>query len=95
MYEDITLQCADCGCDFEFTAGEQEFYASKGLTNTPKRCPQCRNNRKRMSRGAKKRMYDIICSDCGAEAQVPFRPTEGKPAYCRECFAKYQQQTTV
>ena len=42
MYQDETLICEDCGCEFVFTAGEQEFYAEKGLTNKPKRCANCR-----------------------------------------------------
>ena len=42
MYEDETLICEDCGKEFVFTAGEQEFFAEKGLTNKPKRCPECR-----------------------------------------------------
>ena len=46
MAEDKTLKCADCSVDFVFTAGEQEFYSSKGFTNEPKRCPTCRQARK-------------------------------------------------
>ena len=42
MYQDEKLICEDCGKEFDFTAGEQEFYAEKGLTNKPKRCPECR-----------------------------------------------------
>ncbi len=45
-FEDKSLQCADCGETFTFTAGEQEFFQSKGYTNEPKRCPACRQNRK-------------------------------------------------
>ena len=45
-FEDKTLQCSDCGQDFTFTAGEQEFYASRGFQNEPKRCPDCRKSRK-------------------------------------------------
>jgi DNA-directed RNA polymerase subunit RPC12/RpoP len=45
-YEDITLTCKDCGAEFTFTAGEQEFYAEKGFTNQPVRCPACRRARK-------------------------------------------------
>lgn len=33
-------------------------------------------------------MHDAVCSDCGQQTQVPFRPTEGRPVYCRDCFAK-------
>jgi CxxC-x17-CxxC domain-containing protein len=41
-YADKSLTCRDCGRDFTFTAGEQEFYASRGFTNEPSRCPDCR-----------------------------------------------------
>lgn len=42
---DIVLECKDCGRNFTFTKGEQEFYAQKGLS-TPTRCPDCRRARK-------------------------------------------------
>lgn len=48
---DKTLTCRDCGTQFVFTQGEQEFYASKGLTNQPSRCPDCRAARKRSASG--------------------------------------------
>ena len=35
-------------------------------------------------------MTKIICSDCGKEGEVPFKPTEGRPVYCRECFPKHR-----
>jgi len=50
-YSDQTLTCRDCGAQFTFTAGEQEFYASRGLTNAPGRCPSCRAARKSQSGG--------------------------------------------
>lgn len=45
-YTDKTLSCVDCGADFVFTADDQEFHASRGFTNEPKRCPDCRRARK-------------------------------------------------
>lgn len=33
-------------------------------------------------------MHKATCSDCGNECEVPFKPTEGKPVYCRDCFSK-------
>jgi CxxC-x17-CxxC domain-containing protein len=45
-YADQTLNCRDCGQPFTFTAGEQEFFASRGFTNAPLRCPDCRAERK-------------------------------------------------
>lgn len=93
-YEDIILQCSDCGCDFEFTVSEQEFYASKGLTNQPKRCKPCRSARKNQSRGGggrggyqQKRMYDVVCSQCGNDAQVPFQPSGDRPVLCKSCYS--------
>ena len=50
MYEDKTLVCKDCGNEFVFTAGEQEFYAEKGFTNEPQRCKACRDARKQASK---------------------------------------------
>ena len=46
MSADQVLHCRDCGVDFTWTSGEQEFYASRGLTNAPSRCPDCRSARK-------------------------------------------------
>ncbi|MCC6174023.1 MAG: zinc-ribbon domain containing protein [Chloroflexi bacterium] len=45
-YADRTLTCRDCGQAFIFTAGEQEFHASKGFEHDPSRCPECRATRK-------------------------------------------------
>ena len=86
MYQDKTLKCKDCGNDFVFTAGEQEFYAEKGFQNEPQRCKECRNARKNAAK-AQREMFDAVCAQCGKECKVPFNPTEGKAVYCSECFA--------
>ena len=91
MYEDKTLVCQECGKEFTWTAGEQEFYAAKGFTNEPKRCPDCRKKR-RMSQKPQREMYDAVCANCGAPCKVPFQPTEGRPGYCSDCFAKMKGQ---
>ena len=44
-FKDLTLECIDCQRNFTFSRGEQQYFASKVLS-TPKRCPQCRLNRK-------------------------------------------------
>ena len=46
MYTDETLSCLDCGRSFTFTASEQDFFATKGFTNKPGRCGDCRAARK-------------------------------------------------
>lgn len=48
--EDKTLICVDCGEEFIFTVGEQEFYKEKQLTSEPKRCKPCRDKKKKNHR---------------------------------------------
>lgn len=85
MFDDEKLTCEDCSCEFVFTAGEQEFFAEKGLTNKPKRCPDCRKAKKQSK---KQRQYDVVCSKCGVTTQVPFKPIEGRDVFCRDCYKK-------
>ena len=90
------LNCVDCGRQFAFTAGEQQFYASKGFQNKPNRCPDCRSARKQMRSnsgggggmggGQRREMFQATCSQCGGVAEVPFQPRGDKPVYCRDCF---------
>jgi len=46
VFQEKSIKCSDCGTTFDFSAGEQEFFQSKGFTNEPKRCPTCRQTRK-------------------------------------------------
>ncbi|MBO5091309.1 MAG: zinc-ribbon domain containing protein [Clostridia bacterium] len=87
MFEDKTLVCKDCGNEFVFTAGEQEFYAEKGLENEPKRCKACRDAKKNAAK-APRELFTTVCAECGKEAKVPFQPNNEKPVYCSECYAK-------
>lgn len=88
MYQDKTLVCRDCGQEFAFTAGEQEFYAEKGFQNTPTRCKDCRHTHKaNRNSGAPREMHDTVCAQCGAQTQVPFQPRDDRPVYCSECFS--------
>jgi len=89
MYQDETLICEDCGKEFAFTAGEQEFYAEKGLTNKPKRCPDCRKARRQKNR---RKMFDAVCSKCGVNTQVPFKPMPGREVLCKACFDAQKEQ---
>ena len=90
MFQDRTLVCKECGNEFVFTAGEQEFYESKGFTNEPQRCKSCRNARKMGDRGQRE-MYVATCAECGGEARIPFRPREDRAVYCSECFSKKRE----
>ena len=88
--QDKTVKCRDCGQDFTFTVGEQEFYRQKGFEHAPTRCKNCRESKKAGGGGdrggSSREMYSAVCSNCGAETQVPFSPTAGKPVYCRDCY---------
>lgn len=90
MFEDKTLCCADCNASFVFTAEEQEFFASKGYTNEPKRCPECRQARKASRQGSRpaRTMYPAVCAACGKDTEVPFEPREDRPVYCSDCFRR-------
>lgn len=50
MFNDKQLTCVDCGSEFVFTSGEQEFFQQKGFTNEPKRCQLCRRKNKQQDR---------------------------------------------
>ena len=88
MYQDNTLICKDCGAEFVFTAGEQQFYAVKGFEKEPQRCKECRMARKNGGAKPQREMFTATCASCGAEARVPFKPREDRPVYCSDCFAK-------
>ena len=66
MYEDKTLVCKDCGNEFVFTAGEQEFYAERGFTNEPKRCKACCGGEARVPFQPREGR-PIYCSACYAK----------------------------
>lgn len=87
MFEDKTLVCKECGNEFVFTAGEQEFYAEHGFQNEPQRCKSCRDARKNATR-APRQFFTAVCANCGGEARVPFEPKSDRPVYCSNCFAQ-------
>ena len=97
-FQDKTLECSDCGNTFTFSAEEQEQFQSRGYTNEPKRCPECRQARKsaryensgNSSYGytPRRQLFPAVCADCGKETEVPFEPSQGRPVYCRDCYSK-------
>jgi CxxC-x17-CxxC domain-containing protein len=90
-FQDKVLKCVDCGADFVFTAGEQLFFSDKQFKNEPKRCKACKAKRAQSlgvsGQGAYNKVETrTVCSSCGKETTVPFKPTQGRPVLCRECF---------
>jgi CxxC-x17-CxxC domain-containing protein len=105
-YRDKLLKCVECNQDFVFTAGEQLFFADKGLRNEPKRCKTCKakkNERfnailgeKQISLPQRSRTeVAVSCAQCSVSTTVPFLPTQGRPVYCRDCFMKIRATETV
>ena len=98
-YTDKSLTCVDCGAQFTFSAEDQEYHASRGFTNEPKRCSSCRQARKG-ERGqggggggygsSSRQMYPVVCAECGQQTEVPFEPRGDRPVYCRDCYSKRQ-----
>jgi CxxC-x17-CxxC domain-containing protein len=98
-FQDKSLQCSDCGATFTFSAEEQEVFESRGYTNEPKRCLECRQARKARQYGnsygngsydyrPRREMFPAVCAECGKDTQVPFQPREGRPVYCSDCYNK-------
>ena len=97
FYQDQVRQCRDCGADFVWTAGEQEFYAAKNLTNPPSRCPSCRAAARAarqagmQASGRPREFFPVVCDRCGVQTQVPFMPRSDRPVYCSACYDAVRQ----
>jgi len=93
-YQDKSLHCCDCGSSFTFSAEEQQFFATKGYENEPKRCPSCRGARRdRQHSGGtgfrpRREMFPAVCAECGKNTEVPFQPRGDRPVYCSDCYNK-------
>jgi CxxC-x17-CxxC domain-containing protein len=93
-FEDKPLDCRECGREFIFTAGEQEFFAQKGFTNEPGRCPECRASRKARTGGGAS--YDSD-RDYGGGGYGGGGRREMFTAVCSECgqpaYVPFQPRT--
>jgi CxxC-x17-CxxC domain-containing protein len=91
---DRLLTCVDCHGQFVFTAGEQIFFLDKQFKNDPKRCKPCKAKRASVGLRAPGAPATSVartetrteCSECHIETTVPFKPTQGRPVLCRQCF---------
>lgn len=100
---DRLLTCSDCGGEFIFTAGEQLFFFDKLFKNDPKRCKPCKSRRSGVAArmgtgpaaaGISRTETRTSCSACGIETTVPFKPTQGRPVLCRQCFQSQRPVTS-
>jgi ssDNA-binding Zn-finger/Zn-ribbon topoisomerase 1 len=73
-YTDKPIICRDCGREFVFTAGEQEFYSQKGFLNDPVRCPECRRARKQArDQGAQRESRSQGTPQAGVGSKQPIK----------------------
>jgi len=86
-FRDKELVCEQCHRPFVWGAGEQEFYAVMGFDNDPRRCPACRAERRQVIFKRVPIQHPVNCARCGKATFVPFVPRQGRPVYCRECYA--------
>lgn len=87
-FSDRDVLCVDCGSQFVFSAGEQEFFQGKGFTHEPKHCKQCKVKRELERTGKRLRRIEtpVTCAECGNHTTVPFKPTQERPVLCATCF---------
>jgi CxxC-x17-CxxC domain-containing protein len=106
QFVDRLLICSDCHGEFIFTAGEQLFFHDKQFKNDPKRCKPCKSRRSGLSAaaagvgapaaaGLSRTETRTQCSECGVETTVPFKPTQGRPVLCRQCFQMKARATAT
>lgn len=93
MYKAV---CSECGVECEVP-----FQPTEGK---PVRCSNCFKrmkssrfggrfeNRRRFRDDRPRTMHKAVCSECGAECEVPFQPTAGKSVKCNDCFRKTREQ---
>jgi len=91
--------CSECGDDCEIPfrpSGDRPVFCSicfdkqgGGSGTRPSKFGSDRRERPSFgSDRGDRQMHDAVCGKCGEDCQVPFRPTEGKPVYCSNCFDK-------
>jgi CxxC-x17-CxxC domain-containing protein len=105
QFVDRILICSDCHGEFIFTAGEQLFFHDKQFKNDPKRCKPCKSRRSGLSAaangigpaaaGLSRTETRTECSECGVQTTVPFKPTQGRPVLCRQCFQAKNKAAAV
>jgi CxxC-x17-CxxC domain-containing protein len=87
--------CSDCGaqCEVPFKPTEGKAVRCQDCfrKNRPQRSSFGGNRRFGGSRGfdrGPREMHSAVCAECKQKCEVPFKPTEGKPVFCKECFMK-------
>jgi hypothetical protein len=92
-FQDKVLKCKDCGEEFIWTAGEQEFFSTRGFKNKPARCKECR---KKNRQKVEAEYFSVRCDNCRQVGDVLFRPQNpDAKIYCKKCFDELFLKTSV
>lgn len=87
MFQAICSKCGNkCEVPFRPTAGKPVLCSTCFEKQKDRR--KERSGGRDFGRSGDRRMYVVNCDKCGQKAEVPFRPTEGKPVFCNDCFSK-------
>ena len=97
---DSLLTCSDCGQEFVFTAGEQQFFQERGYSS-PRRCKPCRQAKQGAApsghhdagggySSGSSTGSTVVCASCGQTTTVPFEPRGDRPVYCKSCYRPKQ-----
>ena len=92
-FEDRSVQCADCGEMFPFTAMEQAYFKSRDYNRSPRFCLACRKKNQAEPTGNRStifggRMFPAKCALCGRQTEVPFDPSTRRLVYCYNCYSR-------
>jgi cold shock CspA family protein len=93
-YQDKLIDCRDCGGQFAFTAGEQEFYDAKGFLNAPTRCPLRRRQIKGMSHDPVSPNQPCPHDDSGRGRYPSETPFTGRSSFGRSTDRSYERRST-
>ena len=87
-FADRDVLCVDCGAQFVFSAGEQEFFQEKGFIHEPRHCKQCKGKREFLRTGKRVHRIEtpVTCAQCGNATTVPFKPRQKRPVLCVTWF---------
>lgn len=89
QFTDKEIRCRCCREYFVFSAGEQKFFHDQHFEHAPQTCPNCRRC------GSRPRVdWEGPCANCEQTTRVPFKPVQGRPVYCRECFDLLRREAT-
>lgn len=92
MHKAVCDQCGnECEVPFKPTSGKP-VYCNNCFSKNDSSDRRSDSRDRNFERSNDREMFDAVCDNCGKNCQIPFRPTNGRPVYCSECFEKGNNQ---